>query len=468
MSQPNSHKKVLTATDVTLYTVSAILLIDQIAMSAAVGPSAIFWWIVILLLFFLPNTLITAELGATYPEQGGIYAWVRDAFGTRFGARIAWLYWINIALWMPAVFIMFSGIFATLFAPEMSLTAQIALGVFLCSVTALINCLALKHSKWIPILGTPAKLIVFLTFAIAGLYHGIKNGFVNDMSFSLALENPMEGLSFLPVIVYGCLGIELVCSESDEIRDPSKNIPKAMFTAGLLTAVLYIISTAGVLSAVPAEEIDMVDIIAVSLKQLFGGSAMGDLFALVIGGLTLYTLFSTIVTWTLGGNRAMAEAAEAKEMPVFFAWTHKQHQAPIGAAIMASVISSSILILYGVMANNAEDLFWNLFSFSAIIFLTPYIAMHLAFIKLRLSDGKRYRPFKVPGGFAMGLMLSILCISILSAAIALFFWVPGSPFDFTLLLQVGGSVIITLIIGEVLVRLGEKAKQSEQQANLAK
>jgi len=282
------------------------------------------------------------------------------------------------------------------------------------------------------------------------------------------LENPMEGLSFLPVIVYGCLGIELVCSESDEIRDPSKNIPKAMFTAGLLTAVLYIISTAGVLSAVPAEEIDMVDIIAVSLKQLFGGSAMGDLFALVIGGLTLYTLFSTIVTWTLGGNRAMAEAAEAKEMPSIFSWTHKQHQAPIGAAIMASVISSSILILYGVLANNAEDLFWNLFSFSAIIFLMPYIAMHLAFIKLRLSDGKRYRPFKVPGGFTMGLMLSVLCISILSAAIALFFWVPGNPFDFTLLLQVGGSVIITLIIGEVLVRLGEKARQSEQQANLAK
>lgn len=71
----------------TLFTVAAILVIDTLAPSAAIGPSSISWWIITLVLFFIPYGLITAELGTTYPEQGGLYIWVRNAFGQRWAAR---------------------------------------------------------------------------------------------------------------------------------------------------------------------------------------------------------------------------------------------------------------------------------------------------------------------------------------------------------------------------------------------
>ena len=292
--------------------------------------------------------------------------------------------------------------------------------------------------------------------------YGLNNGFANDISLSSAMANLDEGLAFIPVIVYGCLGVELVCAESDEIRNPKKSIPRAMLIAGLVTASFYIFGTAGVLAAVPAENIDMIDILATTLKELFGGSDLGNAFALVIGALMLFTLYSTMVTWTLGGNRAVAEAADEKEMPAVFGWVNRKHKAPIGAAVMTSVISSAILVLYGFMANNAEELFWTLFSFSAIIFLMPYIGMHFAFIKLRVSDANHPRPFKVPGGNAVGMLMSVMCIAVLAMAILLFFWVPGEPLDMSLLAQVGGGVIITLIIGEFLVHRGEKLKQKQQ------
>ena len=459
MNSPITRKKNLSTLDVSLYTVSAILLVDQIAMSAAVGPSAIFWWLVVLVIFFIPNTLITAELGTSYPEQGGIYAWIRDAFGTRWGARVTWLYWINIALWMPAVYIMFAGIYSALFAPEMSLWAQIILGVALCWLTTWANCMPLAVSKWIPNLGTPIKFVIIITLGVAGLMFGLEHGFANDIGFSYALANLDQGLAFIPVIVYGCLGVELISAESEEIRNPRRSIPLAMLIAGLTTAGLYIFGTAGVLAAVPAEDIDMIDILATTLKELFGGSALGDGFAMVIGGLVLFTLFSTMVTWTLGGNRAVAEAGIEKEMPAVFSWLHAEHQAPIGAAVLTGVISSVILLLYGLMAANAEELFWTLFSFSAIIFLMPYIGMHFAFIKLRLTDGDHPRPFKVPGGNTVGLMMSLSCIAVLGMAILLFFWIPGEPLDLSLLAQVGGGVLLTLVIGEILVWRGEQLKK---------
>jgi amino acid transporter len=215
-----THKndKVLSLRDVVLYTISAILLVDQIAMSAAVGPLAIFWWIVILLFFFIPNTLVTAELGATYPEQGGIYAWVKTAFGARWGARVTWLYWINIVLWMPSVFIMFSGIFTVLYMPEMTLWSQIILCILLCWVVVFINCIDLNKSKWIPNVGTPIKFVIFLVLGGFGINYGIENGFANDVNVLNGFSDLAEGLAFIPVIVYGCLGVELICWVKDRIN----------------------------------------------------------------------------------------------------------------------------------------------------------------------------------------------------------------------------------------------------------
>jgi len=77
--------KTLGQRDIVLYTVSAILLLETLAAAASIGPGAVFWWLLMGVLFFLPFGLICAEMGCSYPEEGGIYAWIRDAYGRRWG-----------------------------------------------------------------------------------------------------------------------------------------------------------------------------------------------------------------------------------------------------------------------------------------------------------------------------------------------------------------------------------------------
>lgn len=99
-------KKVLKTLDMTLFTVCAIIVIDTLAASASIGASTISWWILTLVFFFIPYGLVTAELGTTYTEQGGLYVWIKRAFGQKWAARSTWYYWINVALWMPSVYIL--------------------------------------------------------------------------------------------------------------------------------------------------------------------------------------------------------------------------------------------------------------------------------------------------------------------------------------------------------------------------
>ncbi|MEH6576541.1 MAG: APC family permease [Amphritea sp.] len=460
MSVSSPHIKTLGFKDIVLYCVAAILLVDQIALSASVGPHAVFWWVVTIVIFMIPNLLVTAELGTAYPEQGGIYAWIRNAFGTRWAARVTWLYWINIALWVPSVFIMFAGMLSALFFPEMTLWQQIGLGIFLCALVGWANCLPLSVSKWIPNLATPLKFIIILIIGAAGLNYGLENGFANSMDFGAAMDDLGGGLAYIPVIVYGCLGLELIMSESDSIIEPEKNIPKSMIIAGVLTAIFYIFGTAGILAAVPAEEVEIVNIFAVTLKELFGDTPEGQMITAVLGIATLYTFFATMVAWTLGGNTAMAEAGQEKEMPAVFGIEHKVHGAPVGSAILTCVISGLILVVYGFMASSAEELFWTLFSFSAIIFLMPYVGMHLAFMKLRFSDANHPRPFRLPGGNGFALLLTGVCVFVLCLSIVLFVWIPGEPLDMQYMAQVGTGLFLSFIVGEILVRMGEKRKQA--------
>ena len=105
-------QKVLKLPDLTLFTVSAIVLLDTLAASASIGASSLTWWLLLGVLFMLPIGLITSELGTSYPAEGGIYVWIKKAFGQEWSTRAMWAYWINTAIWLPAIFILFAGVLA--------------------------------------------------------------------------------------------------------------------------------------------------------------------------------------------------------------------------------------------------------------------------------------------------------------------------------------------------------------------
>jgi amino acid transporter len=149
------------------------------------------------------------------------------------------------------------------------------------------------------------------------------------------------------------------------------------------------------------------------VRNAFGGR-FGQTFVVILGIAALYTFFSNGVTWTLGCNRAAAEAAQEGELPGFFGIEHKKLGTPVGAAIAMGLFGTLTLVLYAFLSKSNEDLFWSLFAFSAVIFLLPYIGMLFAFIRSRNSDRDRVRPYKVPGGDAVAKLLAWICIVVLA------------------------------------------------------
>lgn len=459
-----TYRKVLKGLDLTLFTVCAILVIDTLAPSAAIGPSSISWWIITLVLFFVPYALITAELGSTYPEQGGLYVWVKKAFGEKWAARTTWLYWINVALWMPSVYALFAGMFATLFWPEMSLVVQIAIGLFMTWLTVIVGIIKTDTGKWIPNIGAAVKALLMLLIGGAAFFYVGKNGIANDLSLGAIMPKWDAGLFFLPVIVYNFMGFELMSGAGEEMENPGKDIPRAIITSGVLIAAFYLIGTIGMLMAIPLEDLGLVSGIIDTLRILFGTSGVGGAVVVILGVGALYSFFANMVTWTMGANRAAAEAAMEHELPPIFGKLHKVNKTPASAFVITGIVSTVVLIVYGFMAADSEDLFWTLFAFSSMVFLMPYLAIFPAFLKLRRIDPDTERPYRVPGGTGFARLISIVCEIFIVQGIVFFVWVPGQPVDWAFAGPVLIGVVLTILVGEWLLKVAKDGKAARAAA----
>jgi len=446
-----SNKKALRLGDMTLLTVSAILLLDTVAASASIGVSSLFWWAFLGITFFIPYGLMNAEMGTTYPEEGGIYAWVRDAFGGRWASRITWSYWVNNLLWVPSVFILFASIFNQLVGLDLGLGAQMTMGIALLWGAAIVNILSLNVGKWVPNIGATIKILVFVVLIAGAFSYVSKNGTVNEISLDAMVPSWNDGLTYLSTIIYGMLGFELMCATPGAIHNPSRDIPRAVLISGAIIISLYALGTFAVLAAIPVDDINLVEGLVETLYLFFGGSPIGRGFAFALGFGILFTFFSNAVTWAIGCNKAASEAAAEGELPNFLAIEHKKHGTPLGAAIAMAVFGSLVILLYGALAGSNEELFWNLFACSAVIFLLPYAGMVLAFARMRVVDPGRERPYRMPVNDASAVVLAGYCAFCILIAAVFLMYTPVDGFNW----PVTVGVVIVLTLGEITIRGSE-------------
>ena len=453
----HKHIRALGVRDMTLFTVSAILLLDTLAASASIGVSSITWWVILGIVFFVPYGLISAELGTTYPEQGGIYAWVRDSFGARWGTRVTWLYWLNNVLWQASIFVLFTGILAHMFFPAMSLEAKLGISVIITWVVVGITCLSLEIGKWIPNAGAIIKMIAFVVLIVAGLRYAASDGIelANDFSWQQFVPEWGSSTQYLSTIIYGMLGFELMSSASEEMKDPTRDVPRSILASGILIFLAYLLGTFAILAAVPLEDIDLVEGLVDTFRQLFGDSRLGLTAAMVLGVCVLFTFVSNAVTWAIGCNRAAAEAAIDGELPRALAIEHPRTGTPVGAAVIMGSLITMVLLAYGFMAGSNVELFWRLFAASAVLFLLPYIGAVASFMYARLRDAERPRPYLVPGGNAIAWAMTVVCILLLLVSIALLMYVPGTGIDWPVVIGAG----VSILGGEAAIFWSERRKR---------
>src|SRR5215469_15142248 len=155
-------RKVLRRFDLVLFTACAIVGLDSVAFAAQSGAQAITWLAISLVVFLVPYGMLTAELGSTFPVEGGPYEWARMAFGRPAGAVTAVLYWLSNPIWIGGTLsaATIASLNAFVLTKPMSTTWEIVVGLAFIWVTVAIAIIAFRIGKWGPNIGTFVKVAV--------------------------------------------------------------------------------------------------------------------------------------------------------------------------------------------------------------------------------------------------------------------------------------------------------------------
>lgn len=469
--------KSISILSLTSISVSAILVVDTIAAGARVGPSAVFWWILMFLFFFIPYGLITSELGAAYPQEGGIYTWVNRAFGGRWGMRTAWIYWFNFSIFIPSVFFLFAIVLDQLLPFNLSYVEVTLISIILSWVSCLAQLIDTERFVIIPIIGAVFKTLLILMLGVAGVYYGIEKGWATELNIkNMLVPELQDGLKFLPVIIFNFLGFEVISGVMKQIRTPQKDIPKSVLLGGWIVICCYIIGTLGIFASIPYHQISSSTGILKAFNLLFADYIIGEELLILAAVMLLYTMFAGIVTWGVGINRVIANAAQDGYLPKQLAKRGKRSNVPVNVAIWNGVISTAVMLIYFVymsfnkgvhesaynmmttamrkssfVLSSSGEFFWDLLSLSAFFSLSSYLLMFPAFLKLRHKEPQRIRPYRVPGGRFIQTMVAYSPVILIVLSLVAQFYVPDLPFDATYFTRLGIAIVLIVLLGEFLL-----------------
>ena len=416
-----SGKKKFSFVSVILSVICVVFVCEAAAPAAAIGNQQFFWWIFLIITFLLPYGMVVAELGTTYDSEGGIYDWVRDALGDKWGARISWYYWINFPLWIASLATLFPPILGMVFGIDIEANLLVTLVIELAFVWIVVfmSFSKVSDSEWILSGGAVLKVLVAVSVGVLGIWFAVQNGFASDMAPATFLPDLTNtaALGYLSIIIFNFMGFEVVCTFAKDMENPARDIPKAIIMGGLAIGAIYLFCGFGIGAAIPADQIDPDFGMIVAVMTMVGEAS--PIF-IVIAIVFIITLIENMASWSFGVNAAAEYAAKNHNMLKVFAHENPKTGMPTGAAVVNGIVASAVLLIQLIPDESiSQGLFWTLFATSVVFLLLTYIPMFPAFIKLRKVDANRPRVYRFPfQGTAMKVILAIPMIELVLAIVA--------------------------------------------------
>src|SRR5689334_2503221 len=353
VAEKRKLKKSLFRFDMIFFTVCAIVALDTIGQSSSYGAQAIFWLVVSGVTFLIPYGLITAELGAAFPTEGATYDWVRLAYGHFSGAVVGVLYWLSNPIWLGGTLTAGAiAAFDAVWGAHLggNIVAEMIVAFLFIWVAVGMNILSLRYMKWVPNLGAIVRLALIALFAVVviisatqGNLKGSLNGFFPPLDSSF----PVVLIGVLSVIVFQWIGFELQTNASEEMENPQRDIPRAVYASGLISFLGYAIPIVGVVLILSSDQLSNVSGFVAAYQfassSVFGGAAPFFNHAAAVA--MVFVLLSSGTTWLMGSDRLMAIGALAGSGPKQLGYFSSRFGTPIVVNVLSGVISTFFMIL---------------------------------------------------------------------------------------------------------------------------
>ncbi len=444
-TSPVKVKKTLGVFSLVMINIIAVDSLRTLPFSAEYGFSLVFYYILGAIVFLLPIAFVAAELATGWSSKGGIYIWVREAFGEFWGFMVIWLQWVYNIIWYPTILSFVVGAMAYMINPHLvnDKTYMLTMVLIIFWGATIINCFGMRISSiFSSVAALGGTLIPMLFIIILGAIWCFE-GRPEQISFSWHTFLPdissIKNVVFLSAILFGLIGVEMSSVHADEVDNPGKSYPRAILISTVIILLTLVFASLAIAIVVPQEKLNIVTGLIQAFQIFFASFNMRWMdpiitLLIIIGGI------GGVAAWIIGPTKGLLVATQDGSAPPIFAKTNKKG-VPIVILFMQAIIFSIICGVFLLMPSVTSS-YWVLTAMTAQLAMMVYITIFAAGIYLRYKRPDVKRAYKIPGGKIGMWVAGVFGICSSSGAIILGFIPPsqiqvGNLFTYEAILIVG-------------------------------
>jgi amino acid transporter len=409
-----------------LLMLSAIITIDTLGAVSSYGAQAFTWLIIMAVFFLLPYGLITAELGTAFPQEGGPYVWVREAFGRRAAAVITVMYWVDNPIWLGGTVAITATATVSAFFVGLSGAGEYIFGILFIWAAVGVVVAALRFGTIVSGIGAVVRVALVAFFCVSLVVYALEHG-IHGIAGSSFEPTWLVFLAAAPVLIFDLQGFEVPSNAGEELLNPSRDVPLGVLRAGIVTVLTYGLPVLGILLVLPPGQITSVGGFIDAMKTVFvvygghvtrhgpvltgAGRVLGDLGA---AGL-VFGLMTAAAAWLIGSDRTQAAAGMDGAAPRSLGHFSARLGTPITVNLTSGVVSTIFLVLsLALTSGNTAKYFSAALGLVISMVTITYVLIFPAVIKLRYSHPNVRRPYRIPGGklgvWVAGILATAWCV----------------------------------------------------------
>lgn len=390
----NNNNKNLSVFKLAMMSVVAIDSLKNLPINAQYGTSLIIFYAIAIITFFIPSALVSAELATTFPETGGVYIWIKKAFGKKTAFSVIWIQWMIAIIWYPTILSFIVVTIFYLFDPKLAENKFLLLAIILLlfwSATFLISKgirISSMISTWSAILG----VILPMVFIIAlGIYWLIK-GHKSQILLSEPIELNQNNLRLFITLLYSLMGMEMIAAHAGDVSKPERGYPIALLISASIILITIIPASLAIAIVIPHEKIGIISGVVESFMIFLNEFKLEWIKPLIVIAIAVGS-FGIFYTWLLNASRCLTIAANDGCLPHFF---QKNNNGGMSSnQLILQGVFFTILSSFFVLLPSITMAFWFLTAACAQLALLYYIFIFCAAIKLRYKKPNVTRPFRI-------------------------------------------------------------------------
>jgi len=391
--------RVISVFVLVMLNVSIMASLRNLPLVAEYGYSAIFYFFIVGIFFLIPAALVSAELATGWPKSGGIYIWVREAFGDFWGFFAIWMQWVHNVTWYPAILAFVATTLAYVFYPPLAQNNYFVLAVVLGGFwgMTLLNFFGIRTSSLFSTIGVIGGTILPGLFLIGLAFIWMISGHPTQIHFTLSEIIPdfshIDNVVFLGGLFLAFAGLEVSSGYAGEVKNPQRNYPVSIILAGLITFFLFMLGALSIGIVIPKEKISLVSSLMEALKVFLDSYDIGWVLP-ILGILLVIGAIAEVNSWIIGPVKALYTTSVHGNLPPFFQYTNSKG-VPINLLLFQAIIVTISSLVFLTMPSLSSS-YWILSALSTQIYLVMYILMFMSAIRLRYTRPQVPRAYRIP------------------------------------------------------------------------